>query len=367
MELSMNSGDPDLEPLRIAQAKVPGGTLGPVHIAGRLIATCLALLVFFTADAGASGPIRVAVEQNSHAACAHAAKANGWYQAHGLTLRTWAYYSTGMALAAAFARGELDAAYMCLIPALNVYANAGIQIKIVAGTHQYGYSLMVDPERVRSVSDLQKEGVRIGCAREGSPTDVLLAILIDSRGLDSAAVLGNIRRMKPSRQLLSLRRHRIDAAFMPEQYPSIAEAAGFRRLVGAEELWPGMQGSVLVVTKALSENHPGIVEALVRVTDRSTRWINANPEAAAKITARVLNPESEGFQFQPEGDLPASEAPPQTPAILRSIQERLVCCTAIEEDQIERTIHLLHKLGYIRSRFPASEILDLRYLDPCSQ
>ncbi len=41
---------------------------------------------------------------------------------------------TGMALASAMARGDIEVAYICLVPAINVYANAEVPLKIVAGT-----------------------------------------------------------------------------------------------------------------------------------------------------------------------------------------------------------------------------------------
>ena len=52
--------------------------------------------------------------------------------------------------------------------------NAGVPIKIVSGTHKYGYGLVVDPARVKTVKDLEQEGIRLGCVREGGAVDVLM-------------------------------------------------------------------------------------------------------------------------------------------------------------------------------------------------
>ena len=62
---------------------------------------------------------------------------------------------------------------MCLVPAINVYANAKVPIKIVAGTHKYGYGLVVDADKVRTLQDLERKDIRIECVKEGGTVDVL--------------------------------------------------------------------------------------------------------------------------------------------------------------------------------------------------
>lgn len=79
----------------------------------------------------------MAVEFMDHAACAYISQDKGWFEEEGLNLTSYESYVTGMALASALARGDIRVAYMCLIPAINVYANAKVPIKIVAGTHKY--------------------------------------------------------------------------------------------------------------------------------------------------------------------------------------------------------------------------------------
>src|SRR4030042_4566465 len=102
----------------------------------------LGLLVFVSFGECAplkSVPIGMAVEFMDHAACAYISQNKGWFEEEGLNLTSYESYVTGMALASALARGDIQVAYMCLIPAINVYANAKVPIKIVAGTHKYGY------------------------------------------------------------------------------------------------------------------------------------------------------------------------------------------------------------------------------------
>lgn len=316
-------------------------------------------------EAGAGAPsseipspektIVLAVEFCSHAACAYVAKAKGWYGQAGVPIEAFDSYVTGMALSAALTRGEIDAAYICLIPAICAYANAHVPLKIVAGTHHYGYAVAINPDRITTPADLQRPGVRIGCAREGSPTDALLQKAISVYGLDKQKVADNIRRMSPPKQLLALRMGHLDAAVMPEQYPSMAESAGFPILVTAQDLWPDMQGSVLIVTERFLQSDPQAVARLVEVTERSTAWINRNPKAAAQLLSEALR--ITGGRIFPEQveQSPDLDATPQ--ALQRSLTERLVCTTRIDPDQVQKTIDYLVELGYIRQRFEADQIL----------
>ncbi|MBW2739726.1 MAG: hypothetical protein JRE64_12960, partial [Deltaproteobacteria bacterium] len=74
------------------------------------------LLVFAGAGKKAIG---MAVEFVDHAASAHIAKNKGWFKAEGLNITSFDNYITGMALAAALTRGDINVAYVCLIPAIS--------------------------------------------------------------------------------------------------------------------------------------------------------------------------------------------------------------------------------------------------------
>jgi NitT/TauT family transport system substrate-binding protein len=94
-------------------------------------------------------PVGMAVEFMAHAACAYIAQDRGWFEEEGLNFTAYESYATGMALSSAFARGDIQVAYLCLVPAINAYANAGVPLKIVTGTHKYGYGLVVDPKKLK--------------------------------------------------------------------------------------------------------------------------------------------------------------------------------------------------------------------------
>jgi NitT/TauT family transport system substrate-binding protein len=306
-------------------------------------------------------PIGMAVEFMSHAACAYIAQDMNWYEEEGLNLTAYESYATGMALAAALARDDIQVAYLCLVPAINVYANAGVEIRIVAGTHKYGYSLVVDPDKIETVSDLENPDIRIGCVREGGAVDVLLHKTIDKYGLDEEKIMANVQRMNPQKLTLAVSMGQLDAAFIPEQWATMTEESGFFTLLLSQDIWPDMQGSVLVVKQDLIDNHPEIVERLVELTDRANEWANDHPEEAAEVVARQLG--GVGSDLFPVEVADVVAQLEITPEVLLRSMARLDYTTEIDAEIVQNVIDYVAELGYINASFDANEILDLSFLD----
>jgi NitT/TauT family transport system substrate-binding protein len=305
-------------------------------------------------------PIGMAVEFNAHSACAYISQDKGWFEQEGLNLSAYESYATGMALASALARGDIEVAYICLVPAINAYANAGVPIRIVAGTHKYGYGLVVNPDKIKTVADLEKPGIRLGCIREGGAVDVLMHKAIDKYNLDEGKILANVQRMDPSKQVLAIKMGQLDAAFLPEHWATLAEEFGFSTLLTSQDIWPEMQGSVLVVKEDLINNHPEVVRKLVKVSQRATDWANEHPDEAAEIMARQLQiTEGKILSDAPEG---ISELE-ITPELLLKSMSRLEYTTDIDPKEVQATIDYIAGLGYIKSSFSAADILDLRFLE----
>jgi len=305
-------------------------------------------------------PIGMAVEFMDHAACAYISQNKGWFEEEGLNFTSYESYVTGMALASALARGDIQVAYICLIPAINVYANAKVPIKIVAGTHKYGYGLVVNPDKIKSIKDLEGSDIRIGCVREGGAVDVLLHKTIDKYDLDENKILNNVQHMNPSKQVLAIKVGQLDAAFLPEQWATMAEESGFKMLLMSQEVWPEMQGSVLVVKGKLIRDYPDLVRKLVKVSQKATGWINQHPQEAAEIVARQLQ-EAGGSLFPVEiADIATKTE--ITPEVLLRSMNRLEYTTDIDLAVIQDAIDYVARLGYIKSSFKAEDILDLSFI-----
>jgi len=304
--------------------------------------------------------IGMAVEFMDHAACAYAARDKGWFAEEGLILSAYESYVTGMALAAALARGDIQVAYICLVPAINAYANAKVPLKIIAGTHRYGYGLVVNPKKIKLIQDLEKPGIRIGCVREGGSVDVLLHRVIDMYHLDEGMILRRVKRMNPPKQILAIKMGQLDAAFLPEHWATMAEDFGFNMLLTGKDVWPEMQGSVLAVKEELIRDDPEIARGLVKVTQKATDWVNERPIDAATIMARQMSVTGEQiFPFKAAKVAARLEISPQV--LLRSMA-RLDYTTSINPSSVQEVIDYIHHLGYIKKAFRAQHILDLRFL-----
>ncbi len=305
-------------------------------------------------------PIGMAVEFMDHAACAYISQDKGWFEEEGLNLTSYESYVTGMTLASALARGDIQAAYLCLIPAINVYANARVPIKIVTGTHKYGYGLVVNPDKIKNIKDLEKPDIRIGCVREGGAVDVLLHKTIDKYNLDEKKILNNIQRMNPPKQVLAINSGQLDAAFLPEQWATMTEGLGFKMLLMSQDVWPEMQGSVLVVKDELVRDHPEVVKKLVKISQKATDWINQYPQEAAEIVARQLQ-EAGGSLFPVEIADMATKTE-ITPEVLLRSMNRLEYTTDIDLAVIQDAIDYVAQLGYIKNSFEAGDLLDLSFI-----
>jgi NitT/TauT family transport system substrate-binding protein len=328
-----------------------------------ILSLILGLSIFASFDECAplkSAPLGVAVEFMDHAACAYISQDKGWFEEEGLNLTAYESYVTGMALASALARGDIQVAYMCLIPAINVYANARVPIKIIAGTHKYGYGLVVNSDKIKSIKDLEGSDIRIGCVSEGGAVDVLLHKTIDRYNLDEKKILNNIQRMNPPKQVLAINTGQLDAAFLPEQWATMSEDLGFKMLLMSQEVWPEMQGSVLVVKDELIRDHPELVRKLVKVSQKATSWINQYPQEAAEIVARQLQ-ETGGNLFPVEITDIATKTE-ITPEVLLRSMNRLEYTTNIDPAVVQDAIDYVAQLGYIKSSFKAEDILDLSFI-----
>ena len=305
--------------------------------------------------------LKIAVEFVSHASSAHIARAKNWFEEMGLKVEAFDNYITGMALASALTRGDIDAAYICMIPAISSYANGGVKIKVVCGTHKYGYGLIVNPQKVKTVYDLMKPDVRVACSREGSPTDCLLNKMIEKFNLDEKKLKKKILRMPPPKILLALKMGKIDAGFCCEQFPTMGERMGFKELLKAEDLWPDMQGSVLVVKEELIEKNPRIVRKLVEITKMGIDFINKNPDESGKIVARALTVAGNKVLPIKIGKV-ASKLEILPEDIERSLKFKMVNTHLVDKRSVQEEIDYMFKLGYIKKKFDADEILDLRFL-----
>jgi NitT/TauT family transport system substrate-binding protein len=304
--------------------------------------------------------LRIAIEFNNHAASAIVAIDRKMYEARGLDICAYDSYSTGAALASALTRGAIGAAYICLIPAINAYANGGVPIKVVCGTHFYGYGLAVNPEKIRTVKDLEKPGIRIGCLAEGTAVAAVMHKTIEKYNLNRKQVLSQIKIMGPTKSLLAVRAKQLDVVFLPEHWATMTERYGFSMLLTAKDVWPDMIGSVVVAREELIANEPEKVQKLVQATKEATLWMQEYPDQAAQHVARYLSFGNE--QAILKDVLDYKEELKTSFGIVARSMGNLEYATFIDKQAVQDVIDNAARLGNIKYAFEADKILDLQFL-----
>ena len=79
------------------------------------------------------------------------------FEEEGLDISSYESYVTGIAWLQHLGVAIFQVAYICLVPAINAYPNAKVPVKIVAGTHKYGYGLVIDGNKVKNIQDIEKK------------------------------------------------------------------------------------------------------------------------------------------------------------------------------------------------------------------
>ncbi len=288
----------------------------------------LALIIIATTIATAG--IRIALEYNIHPLPAFVAKETGIFKKNDIDITDFKVYKTGLQIISALVRGDADVAFICLSPAILAYER-GAKIKILALTHLYGYGVVASPDLKETY---KWEGETVATMKPGSPLDLLFQIAKEKYHLHNT----DVRRLPPLDCLIALERGDVKVAFLSEPFATMAEFKGFKYIVTAEELWPGMNGSVLVATEEFLHKHPEEAKKLVTSLKEAVSLINEDPLTFARYALNYI-------KTSPE-------------AIVKAIESRrIIYTTKVEPNQLEKTIHLLEKLGYIKPGLKAGELL----------
>jgi NitT/TauT family transport system substrate-binding protein len=230
-----------------------------------------------------------------------------------------------------------------------------VPIKIVAGTHKNGYALVVNSATIKKLSDLEKKGIKIANGPEGTTTSFLQRLLIEKEGLNSEKIKANTVQMNAAKQLMALRNGKVDAIFVPEHFASLAASfPGMKMLIKSSDIWPDMQGSVLVVTEDLLTNQPKVVEKLKEINKQSIQLMQKNPSDAAETVAKVLNINQAMVKDEkksPDANLDV------TPEIAAASISNLKMTSDISVKEVQAVIDKMYEFGYLTKTFDAKEIM----------
>ena len=222
--------------------------------------------------------IRFAVELNDHSAAFWIALDKGYFKEYGLNIE-YKTFSTGLELAVAMARGDIDVALACIGPLL-VIRSRGAPIKLVAMTHLNGYAIVVD-KNIDSVKDL--DGKVVSVSGPGSPAWLLLNLMKDKYGLNIET-----RKMPPFIAVNALLSNQVEASSLPEHYVTLAYKMGAHVLIRSQDIWSDMPGSGVSVTEDFLYKHRDEVINIIKALAKAIEFIKNNQIEASRIVAKYL-------------------------------------------------------------------------------
>lgn len=205
----------------------------------------------------------------------------------------------------------IDIGWIGPSPAINGYAQShGQNLKIIGGSASGGVSLVVDPDKVRSVKDLK--GKRIATPQLGNTQDVALLHYLKEQGhtVDPKTGQGDVKVLRQDNKEIpnSFRQGGIDGAWVPEPTAAKLVAEGGKRLLDEKSLWKDGKFVItnIVVSQKFLKEHPKAVEAVLRGSVRTNAWIKEHPDEAAKaVNASLADPKVSGTPLPEKVLVPA--------------------------------------------------------------
>ncbi|MGP3970714.1 ABC transporter substrate-binding protein [Streptomyces sp. 6N223] len=225
-------------------------------------------------------------------------------------------FNAGPSAIEAINSGDVDLTFVGPNPAINGYAQSGGQnLRIVSGAASGGASLVVNPDEVSGLDDLA--GKTFATPQLGNTQDVALLSYLAERGLEVDPVDGSgdatVLRIPNAEIPAAFESGDIDGAWVPEPTAATLLDRGAETLLDEGELWENGQYVVthLVASQSFLEEHPDVVEAVVRGVVRTNAWLNEHPDEAkttfnaeiaalpggSELPAEVLDPAFEHVEF----------------------------------------------------------------------
>ncbi|GGM11291.1 lipoprotein [Streptomyces fumigatiscleroticus] len=230
--------------------------------------------------------VRIGYFGNLTHATALVGKEKGFFQKElGATEAKYATFNAGPSEIEALNSGSIDIGWIGPSPAINGYTKSqGKSLRIIGGSASGGVKLVVDPKKIKSLKDVK--GKRIATPQLGNTQDVAFLNWISEQGwkVDAQSGRGDVTVVRSDNKVTpdAYKAGSLDGAWVPEPTASKLVAEGGKVLLDEADLWPEKQfviTNIIVSQKFLTE-HPRAVEAVLKASVETNKWINANPDEA---------------------------------------------------------------------------------------
>ncbi|MGY3204938.1 aliphatic sulfonate ABC transporter substrate-binding protein [Streptomyces sp. TE5632] len=222
----------------------------------------------------------------------------GFFQKElGATEARYAVFNAGPSEIEALNSGSIDIGWIGPSPAINGYVKSrGKNLRIIGGSASGGVKLVVNPDRVKSLEEV--EGKRIATPQLGNTQDVAFLNWASEQGwtVDPQSGKGDVTVVRSDNKVTpdAFAAGSVDGAWVPEPTASKLVAEGGKVLLDEASLWPGEEFVItnIVVRQEFLEKHPKAVEAVLRASVETNRWINAHPDEARAAANEQLAADS---------------------------------------------------------------------------
>ncbi|GAA3829897.1 aliphatic sulfonate ABC transporter substrate-binding protein [Streptomyces phyllanthi] len=219
-------------------------------------------------------------------------KQKGFFQkALGGTEAKYQVFNAGPSEIEALNSGSIDIGWIGPSPAINGFTkSAGKNLRIIGGSASGGVKLVVNPDRIKSLKDVK--GKRIATPQIGNTQDVAFLNWAAEQGwkVDAQSGEGDVSVIRTDNKITpdAYKAGSVDGAWVPEPTASKLVAEGAEVLLDEADLWPDKMFVItnIIVSQEFLKEHPKAVEAVLKASVDTNKWINANPDEA-KATANA--------------------------------------------------------------------------------
>ncbi|MEU8696361.1 aliphatic sulfonate ABC transporter substrate-binding protein [Streptomyces sp. NPDC091387] len=211
--------------------------------------------------------------------------------------------------------GSIDIGFIGPSPSINGFTKSkGKSLRIIGGSASGGVKLVVNPKKIKTLDDLK--GKKIATPQLGNTQDVAFLNWVSEKGwkVDAQSGKGDVSVVRTDNKVTpdAYKSGSIDGAWAPEPTASKLVAQGAKVLLDESTLWPDNKFVItnIIVSQKFLDQHPDVVEAVLRGSVNTNKWINANPDEAKasanaalktlsgkELPADVIDPAWKSIQF----------------------------------------------------------------------
>ncbi|MER5948729.1 aliphatic sulfonate ABC transporter substrate-binding protein [Streptomyces sp. NPDC001904] len=213
------------------------------------------------------------------------------------TKASYQVFNAGPSEIEALNAGSIDIGWIGPSPSINGYTKSkGTSLRIIGGSASGGVKLVVNPKKIKSLDDVK--GKKIATPQLGNTQDVAFLNWIAEKGwkVDANSGKGDVSVVRTDNKITpdAFKSGSIDGGWVPEPTASKLVAEGGKVLLDESDLWPDKKFVItnIIVSQKFLKAHPDVVEAVLRGSVKTNKWINANPDEAKAAANKQLEADS---------------------------------------------------------------------------